>query len=471
MAELTPGRTVGDQIRRGAVAFTAVVTLIVIAALVGGYILTQEGLTLPGWVPVLGTSYYSVNADFQTGQAITPGQGQAVTIAGVKVGVISGVELENGVAKVSMNIDSRYSPIYRNATMLLRPKSQLKDMTVEVNKGTAAAGPLPSGGTLPAAQTAPDGNLDELLASLDADTRDYLQELIGSAGPALDGRGTQLSAALRRFDPTTRDFELISRELVSRQSAIANVIHNFALLTQAIGTRDTQLSNLIRASDAVLGTFAQENANVSATVAKLPGALGELNSSLGKVTTTAKLANSALTALHPTAVGLAPAERASQALFKATTPVIQTQIRPFVRAANPTVAELVPTATSLSAASPHLTTTFKVLGTFLNELAYNPKSASNPGYLFYLAWANHNINSALSTGDASGALLRTELLFAPASGFVLCGAAQENPSNAIVFNQLNLPASFCGAGLTAAPRLPVRMTGRHVNPTDAHRKR
>ncbi len=478
MTEATPGRTVADQIRRGAGAFTAVVSLIIIAALVGGYILAQEGLTLPGWVPFIGTSYYTVNADFQTAQAVTPGQGQAVTIAGVKVGIISGVDLHNGVAVVSMQIEQRFAPIYRDATMLLRPKSQLKDMTVEVNKGTAAAGVLPSGGTLPVSQTAADANLDELLAALDADTRSYLQELIGSAGPALAGRGIELSAALRRFDPTTRDFELIARALVSRRNSIMRVTHNLAILTAAIGTRDAELSNLVRASNAVFGTFARENANVSATVAKLPGALSQIDSTLGKLTTTANLSHSALGQLLPTARALGPASVAGQALFKTTTPVIQNEIRPFVVAAQPTVAPLVPAAKSLVAATPSLTSAFGVLNKFFNELAYNTGSNTNPGYLFYLPWANHNINSALSVGDAGGAMLRTEVVLASGSLQTDCGTGQINPTAGVVLEQLNLPCTdptFGGnPGLALSARPPsatVRAASGAFNSTRFGRRR
>ena len=76
------GLSVRDQIERYRAAFISVVVLIVIAAVVGGYILTHENLKLPGWVPVLGKNFYTLNADFQTAQAVTPGQGQAVTIAG-----------------------------------------------------------------------------------------------------------------------------------------------------------------------------------------------------------------------------------------------------------------------------------------------------------------------------------------------------------------------------------------------------
>src|SRR5205807_7133608 len=91
------GLTVREQIERYRTAFIAVVTMVVIAALVGGYILAHENLHLPGWVPVLGHEYYDLRAEFQTAQAVTPGQGQAVTIAGAKVGEVSTVELHNGI--------------------------------------------------------------------------------------------------------------------------------------------------------------------------------------------------------------------------------------------------------------------------------------------------------------------------------------------------------------------------------------
>ncbi len=72
--------------------------MVVIAAAVGGYILAHENLKLPGWVPVLGRNYYTLKAEFQTAQAVTPGQGQAVTIAGAKIGEIASVDLHQGIA-------------------------------------------------------------------------------------------------------------------------------------------------------------------------------------------------------------------------------------------------------------------------------------------------------------------------------------------------------------------------------------
>src|ERR1700761_336030 len=114
------GLTVRDQIERYRTAFIAVIVMVIVAAGVGGYILSHENLKLPGWVPVLGRNYYTLKAGVQPAQAVTPGQGQAVTIAGAKIGEVDSVDLRQGVAVVPMKITPKYTRLYRNATMLLR---------------------------------------------------------------------------------------------------------------------------------------------------------------------------------------------------------------------------------------------------------------------------------------------------------------------------------------------------------------
>jgi phospholipid/cholesterol/gamma-HCH transport system substrate-binding protein len=167
--------------------FVALTILVLIAVGVSGYVLGHQRLYLPKWVPGIGTDFYNVNAEFSTAQAVVPGQGQTVDIAGVPVGEIGNVDLKNGVAVVSLKIRTKYKPIYRDASMILRPKTGLKDMIVEMDPGTKAAGALPDGGTIPVQNTAPDINLDETLSVLDADTRAYLQILLDGGGKALSG--------------------------------------------------------------------------------------------------------------------------------------------------------------------------------------------------------------------------------------------------------------------------------------------
>src|SRR6195256_2971629 len=119
-------------IRKHLKDFAAIVVLFVIGVSVGGYILSQQRLYLPGWVPLIGQDFYTLKGEFTTAQAVTPGQGQTVNIAGVKVGEISTVALKNGRAVVTMKILPKYGAVYRNASMLLRPKTGLKDMIIEL---------------------------------------------------------------------------------------------------------------------------------------------------------------------------------------------------------------------------------------------------------------------------------------------------------------------------------------------------
>ena len=54
--------------------FIAILFLVVVAAGVAGYILSNQRFYLPAWVPVVGSDFYEVEAEFATGQAVVPGQ-------------------------------------------------------------------------------------------------------------------------------------------------------------------------------------------------------------------------------------------------------------------------------------------------------------------------------------------------------------------------------------------------------------
>ncbi len=154
-------------------------------------ILSQQSSALPSWFPILGQNRFHLEAEFQTAQAVTPGQGQSVNLAGVKIGDITGVDLENGVAVVSMEIDPKYAPlIHDNASALLRPRTGLQDMTLDLDPGTADSPEIPENARIGVGSTKPEINVDQILASLDGDTQAYLRLLLAGGAEAL-GRPTR----------------------------------------------------------------------------------------------------------------------------------------------------------------------------------------------------------------------------------------------------------------------------------------
>jgi phospholipid/cholesterol/gamma-HCH transport system substrate-binding protein len=243
--------------------FVAIIGLVLIAVLVSSVILSNQRLTLPGWVPVIGKDFYEIEAEMQTAQSVTPGQGQTVNVAGVEVGEIKSVKLEDGRAIIGMKIEPRYRRVYRDATVLLRPKTGLKDMVAELTPGTKAAGLLPEGGRIPVSQTLPDVNLDEILAALDADTRDYLTLLLNDGGQALKGNGNELANTLRRIEPTAKLSRRVNEALATRSANIKRAIHNFSLLTDELGDRDDTLADFVVDSKEVFSSLASQDANLS----------------------------------------------------------------------------------------------------------------------------------------------------------------------------------------------------------------
>jgi phospholipid/cholesterol/gamma-HCH transport system substrate-binding protein len=387
----------------------AIIALVLAGLFAGTVILINQRVSLPNWVPLIGTDFFHLEADFSTAQAVTPGQGQSVDIAGIKVGEVSGVKLENGHAVVSMSIDNKYAPlIHDNASMLLRPKTGLNDMVVEVDPGTQATPQIKENSTVPLSSTQPQVNPDEVLASLDADTQQFLKLLLANGAEALDpaqGRDVRLSNALRRLDPLARDISRISGALVTRRQNIANAIHNFQLLSTELGNRDQDLVNFVDSSDAVLGSFAKEQASIRAAVQELPGTLQQAKGALTSANNFALQSGPALKKLIPGAKATAPALRSLRPFFQETAGPIQNQIRPFTKQVASPVQHVAQIGAGLGTATPGLKTGFTRLNDGLNALAYNPPGEQE-GFLFYVPWLNHDLTTNYMLQDAYGPIRR-----------------------------------------------------------------
>jgi phospholipid/cholesterol/gamma-HCH transport system substrate-binding protein len=379
--------------------FVAIVVLVILAIVVSGFILSHERLSLP----FVSQSTFALNAEFSSAKAVTPGQGQTVNISGVQVGSISGVKLQNGMALVQMSIDEKYKNlIHKDATALLRPKTGLDDMFVELNPGSSHAPLATPGFTIPVGATNPPVDSDEVLSSLDADTREYLQLLINGAGQGLQGKGGgELAKVLERFLPTHQDLARLNKVVAERGDALRSLIHSLQVLNTAMATKQGQIVQLVDASQKVFHAFANANHGVSRAVADLPGTLQQTTITLQKVRKFADLLAPTTRNLLPAAREIPAANVATEQLAKPTTPILQNEIRPFVKAAKPLVRNLQPASVNLAKATPNLSKTFNVLNHLFNLLGYSPGGGQH-GYLWWLAWGDHNARTLFSVQDANG---------------------------------------------------------------------
>ena len=396
--------------------FLAILGLLIAGLAITMYIVQEQRLR----IPVLEERPFELKAEMQTAQSVTPGQGQTVRVAGVRVGDISKVEVDDGNAVVTMDIDREFLPVYQDATILLRPKTGLKDMFLELDPGTETAGEFDEGDTIPVANTAPDVNLDEVLQFLDTDTRAYLRLLLVGAGEGLQGRGRDLGEVLGSLGPINRDLARLNSEVAKRKENLANLIHNMNILFGRVGQEDDEIAALIDASNSSLGAIAEQDLDVQRATAQLGPTLKNTRIALEETNDLATVLGPTLNDLRPVARGLKPANESLGELARATTGDVKKKIRPFVRAARKPVRDLRPAAEKLADATPRLTVVASKLNKLFNMAAYNPScgvagcsatydnsGADAPGtpnrdegYLYWLGWLGHVGNSTFANQDA-----------------------------------------------------------------------
>jgi phospholipid/cholesterol/gamma-HCH transport system substrate-binding protein len=435
-------------------AAVAFVLLAIAGTFSGAVIVSHQRINPPSWVPIIGKDEFTLRAQLTSVQGVLPGQGQAVTVSGVRVGQIGSVALVDGAAIASLRIEKRYAHIYPDATVLLRPKTPLKDMVAELDPGTPSSGPqLKSGALLRTNQTAADVNLDEILATLDRDSRDYLNLLLADGAQALsNGGGRDLANVFRRFEPLSRHVGQASRLVAKRRVMLKRLVGNLSQLSTELGARDQDIVRFVRANSAVFRHFANQTDNLQRSVALLPSTLEKSSRALAKVDGLGRTLGATSKQLDPAAKALGPALRDVEPFFRKATPVFRDQIRPFAVAAQPETKLLHEPTSKLSKATPQLKTLADVLNAIVNEVAYKPpgSGADANSYLFYVPWASHNSNSILSYQDGIGPLRRGIVLVSCQSVQVLdtLASPSRNPTLATLVQLLGVPKrdEICGGG-------------------------
>jgi phospholipid/cholesterol/gamma-HCH transport system substrate-binding protein len=413
------GRT-ALQIKRYGRSFLILILLIVVGLVTGSYILIQQRLPNPF------KTFYKVNGAFPSAAAVAPGLGEPVDVAGVHVGEILGVQLHAGQGIIQMEIDpSKGVPhLYRNAYAVLTPQTPLDDMYVDINPGTRSAGVLRGGGTIPVENTTSPIGSDELLDELDVDSRDWLTSLITALDTGVRGQGPNIRQLLRTLGPTAQQTQTIADLLARRRTELADLVHNVGQLSRGISVDDGQLGSVVNNANTTVGALVAQDGRLASALGQLPGNLAQTRQTLTSLTSFADQLTPTATALIPLASHLPRTLRDAQTLVKAAALVPANRVRALETAVTPLATGLGRVESGLLADTPNLTQSFKSIDYITNELAYVPGNG-NPGFLYWLAWFAHNVDSFVGNSDANGPAWRLLLETTCSSLTDVSGVTQE----------------------------------------------
>jgi phospholipid/cholesterol/gamma-HCH transport system substrate-binding protein len=385
-------------------AVAVIIGAMILAIAVAGVLLVNQRFPLP-WVDT-----YTVKAEFSSAQAVTPGQGQQVTVAGVQVGEISTVKLRDGRAVVSLSIKKeKLARVHRDATLALRPRTGLQDMTIELDPGRTSSPVLPDGGTLNATRTTRQVQFDEVLASLDSDTRAYLQQFLSATDRGLSDNTAQTRRVLRLGTPTAKQADRVLQVLADRRRSVSRVVSSLGSVAERLQDHNASVAATVRRAADTLKTVGGRDAEVRSSLQQLPGTLAQVDSTL---TATASLAKE----LRPAAVALRPAVKDVRAALPDLDPLLRAVpagIEPVARLGKVTRKSTEDLRTTLSTLRPQLSNVSRLsksLQWTTNVLGYEPPG-DEQGNLFWFSWFWHNANSVLANEDAHGVAWRGQAIF------------------------------------------------------------
>jgi phospholipid/cholesterol/gamma-HCH transport system substrate-binding protein len=322
---------------------------------------------------------------------VIPGS-TTVRIAGVEVGTVTGAGLVDGRPVLTLSLQQQYAPIYRDASLRIRPVTALEDMYVDItSRGQKSAGVLAGNQVLPATQTASPVEISSVLDALDANTRGRLATLLDELGAGLNDGGAKLRASFEAIAPFLVVADRMSSALARRHVELARLVHNFAGLSKELALRDTQLSGFVNNADATLGALARNNAPFAATIQQLPSTLQSMSSAFSQLRTAEGALDPALRSLGPVASALPSGLDALSRFSQNATPALNA-LRPAIKQLRPLARVLQPTSQALAGA-------FSQLQPEAPQLDRITTLAAKPACLTYIGQFLNRVISLTKFGD------------------------------------------------------------------------
>jgi phospholipid/cholesterol/gamma-HCH transport system substrate-binding protein len=321
-------------LRRDVIALT-----VMIAAAATSVIIVNSFVSTKGFFQ----DTVTYHAEFENVAGLNPNATpHFVSIAGVRVGDVSGWRPTNrGTAIVDLEMTPPFGMIYDNATVVLRPKNPLNDMSITISPGGPPGQPLKPDALIPVSQTKRPIQINEALGHLDERTQSAVSDLMNTADVALANAPKQLPSGINATNATLATFRPVMQQLQQRRDNIAKLVTALSQIATGLGgdhQRAVQLANSVQTT---LKVLADNQNNLTATLDQFPGLSHQLRSALSATQDLTKELNPSLDNLS----------RASDELPKALDHFGDTvdqlddvvdAARPFVRVARPVIDDLQP---------------------------------------------------------------------------------------------------------------------------------
>ena len=270
---------------------------------------------------------YEINAVFESSNNLK--KGSPVRIAGVEVGKVTKVapvdEKGSDAARVTMTIGKAGRPIHTDASAKIRPRIFLEgNFFVDLEPGTPSQPEIEDNATIPINQTSVPVQFDQILTSLQSDTREDLKSLLNSYGDALDKGGAEaFNRSIPYWKGAYRDTAIVNEAMLGEHPHdLSGYIKSSGAVAQALDRNPEQLKSLVTDFNITANAFARESGNLRASIAELPRTLRAAQPALGSL-------NASFPPLRAFTADIRPGVRSAEPTLDASIPLVR-QLRGLV---------------------------------------------------------------------------------------------------------------------------------------------
>jgi phospholipid/cholesterol/gamma-HCH transport system substrate-binding protein len=256
-------------------------------------------------------------------------EGNVVKVGGVEVGKVESIELdERNRARLVLRIDDeRFHPLHEGTKVQIRSTSlsSVAGRTVSLHPGPNDARALEDGEEIATEDVGAIVELDQIVNTLDAETRAGLQDVVHGGATALSTRGPQTRAALDALSPALGETAATAREVIRDQRAFRRALVTGAGVAGAVAGEREALERGLAGGAVTFGALADERRSLDDALARAPDVLRAANSTLADLRVALDELRPTLRAARPTTSRLRPT---------------LTELRPVLRRARPVLPDL-----------------------------------------------------------------------------------------------------------------------------------
>jgi phospholipid/cholesterol/gamma-HCH transport system substrate-binding protein len=256
---------------------------------------------------------------FETGGQIV--EGNEVRIGGVPVGTVETVDLtDDNQAEITIKTEQT---LHEGTSAVIRTTSLsgVANRYVSVTPGPNNAPELGDQEVITQADTTAPVDLDQLFDTFRPRARRALAKVIQGQAALYAGRGPEANRSYKFLSPGLSATERLFAELTRDQQVFTDFVVDTGSLVNAIAARRDDLSGLVSNTNQALGAVASQNEALDRTLAALPPALRQSNTTFVNLRATLDDLDPFVAAAKPSTRNLAPFLRDLRPVAERSVPV------------------------------------------------------------------------------------------------------------------------------------------------------